>query len=110
MPPDLEGMAEVAAKAGQMYVERQVAARGQSGNVDLTKINFPVLALVSEHDYQRERTHPWRELKNFQSVTIPGCGHLDACYPAVIHEEYTYGLLTFINSHDARATRDACAD
>jgi pimeloyl-ACP methyl ester carboxylesterase len=131
VPADVEGRSEYAARVGEMYRSRQQTARAEFGNseaerqrtaaieagtyrapvrpgpgpatLDLTRIEFPILAIVGEFDGHRARTHRlWREARNFQSIMLPGRGHLDSYYPEVIHPEYLYGLVTFINSHDAR--------
>ncbi len=48
--------------------------------VDLTKINFPVLALNGGNDRPIAKTHRmWRELKDFTYVVIPGRNHMEAC-------------------------------
>lgn len=125
VPPDVEGDDPFQEEVVRMYRERREAARAEFGGVDadnepapaaraeverigpgpteldLTTIDFPVLAIVGEYDGHKERTHRlWRELRNFQSIMLPGRGHLSSYYPGVIPEAYTEGLLTFINSHD----------
>ena len=48
--------------------------------VDLTKIDFPVLALNGGNDRPIAKTHRmWRELKDFSYVVIPGRNHMEAC-------------------------------
>ncbi len=48
--------------------------------VDLTKINFPVLALNGGNDRPLAKTHRmWRELKDFTYVVIPGRNHMEVC-------------------------------
>lgn len=48
--------------------------------VDLTKIDFPVLALNGGNDRPLAKTHRmWRELRNFTYVVIPGRNHMEAC-------------------------------
>jgi len=47
--------------------------------VDLTNINFPVLALNGGNDRPLAKTHRmWRELKDFKYVVIPGRNHMEA--------------------------------
>jgi pimeloyl-ACP methyl ester carboxylesterase len=134
VPPDAEGVGSHAEQARQMYRERQQSARTEFGNseaelqriaameagewtaperpgpgpatLDLTSIAFPILAIVGEYDGHKSRTHRlWREARNFQSIMLPERGHLDSYYPGVIHEDYLYGLSTFIDSHDERFAR-----
>jgi len=48
--------------------------------VDLTKIDFPVLALNGGNDRPLAKTHRmWRELNDFTYVVIPGRNHMEAC-------------------------------
>jgi pimeloyl-ACP methyl ester carboxylesterase len=48
--------------------------------VDLTHIDFPVLALNGGNDRPIWKTHRmWRELKDFTYVVIPGRDHMEAC-------------------------------
>lgn len=48
--------------------------------VDLTKIDFPVLALNGGNDRPLAKTHRmWRELKDFTYVVIPGRNHMEVC-------------------------------
>lgn len=128
VPPDAEGTSPFAAEAGRIYRERladrevteptaaetQRLAAMEAGtwaaperpgparrDLDLRTIDFPVLAIVGEYDGFYERTHRlWREVRNFQSLLLPERGHLDSYYPGVIHEDYLYGLATFLRSHD----------
>jgi pimeloyl-ACP methyl ester carboxylesterase len=127
VPPDAEGVDPYNAEAVRMYRERREAARAAFGGVeaeqqraevvqdrepverpgpgraelDLTTIDFPVLAIVGEYDGHKERTHRlWRELRNFQSIMLPQRGHLSSYYPGVMPDEYIDGIVTFINAHD----------
>jgi pimeloyl-ACP methyl ester carboxylesterase len=132
VPPDAEGEDPYNAEAVRMYQERRAAARAEFGEgfeaeqaelrrleeegwtaperpgpperpLDLTTIDFPVLAIVGEYDGFYERTHRlWRELKSFQSIKLASRGHLSSYYPGVIPDEYLEGIVTFINSHDER--------
>jgi len=48
--------------------------------IDLTRIDFPVLALNGGNDRPVAKTHRmWRELKDFTYVVIPGRNHMEAC-------------------------------
>ena len=65
--------------------------------VDLTKINFPVLALNGGNDRPISKTHRmWRELKDFTYVVIPGRNHLEACRDPLFGD----ALVRFITSHN----------
>lgn len=130
VPPDAEGEDPYNEQAVEMYLERRAAAREPFGGweaeteeaealeeeglpdrpgpgpaeLDLTAIEFPVLAIVGEYDDHKERTHRlWRELRNFQSIMLPGRGHLSSYYPGVIPDAYLDGLVTFIDAHDPGA-------
>jgi pimeloyl-ACP methyl ester carboxylesterase len=47
--------------------------------VDLTKIDFPVIAINGSDDRPLSKTHRmWRELENFTYVVIPGRHHMNA--------------------------------
>ncbi|MGI1677858.1 MAG: alpha/beta hydrolase [Cellvibrionaceae bacterium] len=48
--------------------------------VDLTQINFPILAINGGNDKPLAKTHRmWRELKDFTYVVIPGRNHMQVC-------------------------------
>jgi pimeloyl-ACP methyl ester carboxylesterase len=67
--------------------------------VDLTNINFPVLALNGGNDRPIAKTHRmWRELKDFTYVVIPGRNHLEACRDPLFGD----ALVRFITSHDPK--------
>jgi pimeloyl-ACP methyl ester carboxylesterase len=131
VPPDTEGEDPYNAQAVQIYrerlaaVESAVESAGADGAqaatarriaegwtpperpgpparpLDLTTVDFPVLAIVGEYDGFYSRTHRmWRELRDFRSIKLPQRGHLSSYYPGVIHEAYLEGIVTFINSHD----------
>ncbi|MCP5347958.1 MAG: alpha/beta hydrolase [Gammaproteobacteria bacterium] len=69
--------------------------------LDLTTIEFPVLAIVGELDGYYERTHRlYRELNNFQAIKLPMTGHLTSYYPGFITDRYLMGLVNFININD----------
>lgn len=67
--------------------------------VDLTKINFPVLALNGGNDRPISKTHRmWRELKDFTYVVIPGRNHMEACRDPLFGD----ALVRFITSHNPK--------
>lgn len=48
-------------------------------NVDLSRIDFPVIAINGSEDAPLPKTERmWRELDEFTNVVIPGRGHMDA--------------------------------
>jgi pimeloyl-ACP methyl ester carboxylesterase len=65
--------------------------------VDLTKIDFPVLALNGGHDRPIAKTHRmWRELKDFTYVVVPGRNHMEACRDPLFGD----ALVKFITAHN----------
>ena len=72
--------------------------------LDLTRIDFPVLAIVGEFDNPNARTHRlWREVKNFQMIRLPGKEHLTSYYPGTIPKTYIDSLVRFVNANDVAA-------
>jgi pimeloyl-ACP methyl ester carboxylesterase len=122
VPPDAKGTDPDTAKIRALYTLRQEerakldeehrkqgltgpepGARPGPGRteLDLTKITFPVLAIVGEFDSPNARTHRlWRELRNFQIIRLPGKEHLTSVYPGTIPKEYIEGLVRFIDAND----------
>ena len=67
--------------------------------VDLTKINFPVLALNGGNDRPLAKTHRmWRELKDFTYVVIPGRNHMEACRDPLFAD----ALVRFITANNPK--------
>jgi len=67
--------------------------------VDLTKINFPVLALNGGNDRPIAKTHRmWRELNDFTYVVIPGRNHMEACRDPLFGD----ALVRFITAHNPK--------
>ncbi len=67
--------------------------------VDLTRINFPVLALNGSNDRPVSKTHRmWRELKDFTYVVIEGRNHMEACRDPLFGD----ALVRFITSHNPK--------
>jgi len=65
--------------------------------VDLTKIDFPVLALNGGNDRPLAKTHRmWRELRDFTYVVMPGRNHMEACRDPLFGD----ALVRFIDAHD----------
>jgi pimeloyl-ACP methyl ester carboxylesterase len=67
--------------------------------VDLTRINFPVLALNGGNDRPIAKTHRmWRELKDFTYVVIPGRNHMEACRDPLFGD----ALVRFITANNPK--------
>jgi pimeloyl-ACP methyl ester carboxylesterase len=82
---------------------RQSFAAGLSRRIDLSKVKIPVLAINGEYDSPNGNTHRMqRELKDFQSVVLPGKSHLTAIMAGYIPDMYIKTLVEFINSHDPK--------
>jgi pimeloyl-ACP methyl ester carboxylesterase len=70
--------------------------------VDLTKIDFPVLALNGGNDRPLAKTHRmWRELKDLTYVVIPGRNHMEACRDPLFGD----ALVRFITANNPAAGR-----
>jgi pimeloyl-ACP methyl ester carboxylesterase len=77
---------------------------GERGNIDLTKVTIPVLAINGEFDRPNAKTvRMQRELKNFKSVVLPGKSHLTAIMAGYIPQQYIDSLVTFIDVNDPKA-------
>jgi pimeloyl-ACP methyl ester carboxylesterase len=72
----------VAAPADEPPAPPRGAPRGApspSQPIDLTRIDFPVIAINGGDDRPLPKTEPmWRSLERFTNVVIPGRGHMDA--------------------------------
>jgi pimeloyl-ACP methyl ester carboxylesterase len=73
-------------------------------NIDLKKINFPVLSIIGEYDRPYSRTQRlWRELNRYQSVILPKKNHFTAIMiGGPMPPEYIESLVTFIDASDPR--------
>jgi pimeloyl-ACP methyl ester carboxylesterase len=81
------------------------AARLQTSGpqIDLTKLNIPMLAINGEYDRPNAKTHRLqREVKNFKSVVLPGKSHLTAIMAGYMPKEYPESLVAFINANDPK--------
>ena len=120
IPPDPKGTAPLDAEARKRYLARQAAEAAKAGAptgevaasqlssqpvpaavprppLDLTKIEFPILAVVGEFDQPYTRTHRlWREAKNFQRVMLRNRGHLSSYMAGLAPELYRDTLTEFI--------------
>lgn len=71
-------------------------------DVDLAKVEVPVLAINGEFDQPLAKTHRmWRELRDFTSVVLPGKSHLTAIVAGHMPPEYVRSVVRFIDSNDA---------
>jgi pimeloyl-ACP methyl ester carboxylesterase len=67
--------------------------------VDLSKIDFPVLALNGGNDRPIAKTHRmWRELRDFTYVVIPGRNHMEACRDPLFGD----ALVRFITANNPK--------
>jgi pimeloyl-ACP methyl ester carboxylesterase len=81
------------------------AARPQptAPQLDLTKLNIPMLAINGEYDRPIAKTHRmWRELRNFTNVVLPGKSHLTAIASGYMPKEYLESVVKFINANDPK--------
>ena len=73
----------------------------ERGQIDLTKIKIPVLAINGEFDGPNAKTHRMqRELANFKNVVLPGKSHLTAIMAGYMPKEYITELVAFIDAND----------
>src|SRR5262245_23376698 len=120
IPPDPKGTAPLDAEARKLYQARQAAEAQRAGvangegdasqlssqpvpaavprpALDLSKIEFPILAVVGEFDQPSTRTHRlWREAKIFQRVILRNRGHLSSYMAGLAPELYRDSLTDFI--------------
>lgn len=120
IPPDPKGTAPLDAEARRLYEARQAAEAAKAGvtngasdpsqlssqpvpapvprpPLDLTKITFPILAVVGEFDQPYTRTHRlWREAANFQRVILKNRGHLSSYMAGLAPELYRDALTDFV--------------
>ncbi|HEY9217026.1 MAG TPA: alpha/beta hydrolase [Phenylobacterium sp.] len=65
--------------------------------VDLSKVDFPVMAINGEFDRPNARTHRLaRELADFTNVVLPGKGHLTAMMAGFIPQLYIDSYAEFV--------------
>lgn len=80
------------------------AAPARTGpQLDLTKLNIPMLAINGEFDRPNAKTTRMaREVKNFTNVVLPGKSHLTAIMAGYMPKEYLDSLVKFINKNDPK--------
>lgn len=118
VPPEKEGVAPLDAEARRLYEARAAAEAAKAGvapgatpvlssqpvpaavprpPLDLTKIDFPILAVIGEFDRPYGRTHRlWREAKNFRRVILKNRGHLSSYMAGIAPELYRDELTAFV--------------
>jgi hypothetical protein len=71
--------------------------------LDLTKLNIPMLAINGEFDRPiAKTTRLQREVKNFTNIVLPGKSHLTAIMAGYMPKEYLDSLVKFINANDPK--------
>jgi len=80
------------------FIARQ---RALSAAIDLTALEFPILAINGEYDRPYAKTHRlWRQARNFTNVVLPGKGHLSAIMRGFIPKQYIDSMVDFITSNN----------
>lgn len=126
VPPEPEGPAPLEAEALRLYETRQAAQAQKAGvsndpndkanlssqramppmprpAIDLTKITFPILAVIGEFDQPYARTYRlWREAPFFEKVILKNRGHLSAYMAGVTPELYRDTLVRFITTNNPK--------
>jgi pimeloyl-ACP methyl ester carboxylesterase len=69
----------------------------QLAKFDLSRIDFPMMAINGEFDRPLAKTHRlWRQASNFTNLVLPGKGHLTAMMPGFIPDAYIDGFAAFV--------------
>ncbi|MEK6406088.1 MAG: alpha/beta hydrolase [Acidobacteriota bacterium] len=78
-------------------------ARPAGPQLDLTKLNIPMIAINGEFDRPNAKsTRMAREVKKFTNVVLPGKSHLTAIASGYIPKEYAESLVKFIDANDPK--------
>ena len=94
--PRQRRLPDATAAATQAQGERRATIE-----LDLRKIDIPVLAINGEYDRPFAKTHRlWRELRDFTNVVLPGKSHLTAIVAGSMPPEYLQSVVRFIDSND----------
>ncbi|MDD3836404.1 MAG: alpha/beta hydrolase [Phenylobacterium sp.] len=99
-----EGLSKVVGEKGAKAME-DMAGRFQAQllGVDLSRIDFPVMAINGEYDRPNARTHRLaREVKDFTNVVLPGKGHLTAMMAGFIPDLYIDSYAAFVARHNPK--------
>ncbi|HST22139.1 MAG TPA: alpha/beta hydrolase [Blastocatellia bacterium] len=100
---EAEKMAETPATRPAAPAAGAAAPRPAAPQLDLTKLNIPMLAINGEFDRPNAKTtRMQREVKNFTNVVLPGKSHLTAIASGYMPKEYTESLVKFINANDPK--------
>jgi pimeloyl-ACP methyl ester carboxylesterase len=71
--------------------------------LDLTRIEFPVMAINGEFDRPLSKTvRMHRELRSFTNVVLPGKSHLTAIAAPYMPKEYLENVVRFIKANDPK--------
>jgi pimeloyl-ACP methyl ester carboxylesterase len=106
-PQEAEASKKLAANPARdpkaLEAVRQSFSAFRQLQIDLTKIDIPVLAINGEFDGPNAKTaRMQRELKNFKSVVLPGKSHLTAIMAGYIPPLYIQSLVEFIDANDEK--------
>jgi pimeloyl-ACP methyl ester carboxylesterase len=75
----------------------------QRPTIDLSTIQFPVLAVNGDYDRPYAKTHRmWRELESFTNVVLKDHGHLSAVMAGITPPEYAESLRKFITENNPK--------
>jgi len=100
---EAEKMAETPATRPAAPTAGAAAPRPAAPQLDLTKLNIPMLAINGEFDRPNAKTtRMQREVKNFTNVVLPGKSHLTAIASGYMPKEYTESLVKFIDANDLK--------
>lgn len=70
-------------------------------DIDLTKIEFPVMVILGEYDGAQAKSHRMhREIKDFKRIILPGKSHNTAIMAGYMPRLYIDSLTRFINDND----------
>jgi pimeloyl-ACP methyl ester carboxylesterase len=90
-------IAKAAPKATAAVADMAGRFQAQLLGIDLTKIEFPVMAINGEYDRPNARTHRLaREVRDFTNLVLPGKGHLTAMMAGFIPPAYIDGYAAFV--------------
>lgn len=88
-------------EAAAAAARRAAMADRPAPSIDLTAIDFPVLAVNGDYDRPYAKTHRmWRQIDNFTSIVLTDYGHLSAVMAGFVPEEYSAGLEKFITANN----------
>jgi pimeloyl-ACP methyl ester carboxylesterase len=108
-PQHEEALARLQKRAGRDEVALKAVGEGRRAKpgtapaLDLTRIDFPVLAVNGEFDAPYSKTtRMQRELKEFRSVILPGKSHNTAIREGFIPQLYIDTMVEFIASNNSK--------